>query len=171
MELDYPKNVNKKNVEQPVSLDIGTVAPAEFRITVRMFCQAQNSTEKADVAPESSAESQVTTYESGRRVQLQLKKGHETPEDAMELLQHPVFAAPPEATEATESGDAVEVPAGVSCLCARTSAGECSFHGFQIGGEGLEALEAGPYTLVISSADLADQRILVQLSIPKGKKK
>lgn len=181
MELEYLKTVNKKNVELPVPIDLGTVVPTGFVISVRILCKAQaepDATDGGQPAADSHTGNsglQTMTAESGRSVYLQLQQGHEDPDGTMQPLKQPVFrlqertTTPPEATG--QEGQAEEALAAVESLCAVTAAGECSFQGFQIGGEGLAALEAGPYTLVVSSIGQQDERILVQLNLPKGKKK
>lgn len=177
MELDYPKTVNKKKEELPVPFEVGSVVRAEFRISVRVLCTSPQPDTDADGVQPSAADTQTMTAESGRSVYLYLQQGHEEPEAGMQPVNLPVFKSqrrtttPPEATSTEQDGAIEEAPAGVVSLCAITTAGECSFEGFQIGGEGLESLEAGPYTLVVSSIGLPDARILVQLTLPKGKKK
>ena len=178
LQLEYPKTVNKKNVELPVSMDIGSVIPAEFSVSVRILCEAQDPDAEDGAQPAATHVGlQTMAAESGRTVYLHLQQGHEDLDGSGQPLQQPVFKpqhhtpTPPGGAATTQDGEGAETPAGLQCLCAVTAAGECSFQGFQIGGEGLAVVEPGPYTLVISSQGLADERILVQLSQPKGKKK
>ena len=157
--------------------------PAEFTVSVRVLCQAQQHPDATEGDQPASVDSDLQTMaaESGRTVQLHIQQGHEDPDGSAQPLEHPVFkpqprtpregTTPPEGTTEQGGNEAAEAPTGLHSLCATTVAGQCSFQGFQIGGEGLADVEPGPYTLLFRSRDLEDGRILVQLSQPKGKKK
>jgi hypothetical protein len=181
MELEYPKTVNKKNVEQPVPIDIGSMVPAQFVISVRILCAPQETCtgtqERAGSQTSVSAtQPAIFTAESGRSVYLLLQQGHVDPGSIQPLdirvfLPAPTTAPQGESKPVKEEESAEKAPVGEVSLCAVTTAGRCCFQGLQIGGDGLAPLEAGPYTLLVRSTGLPDQRILVQLSMPKGKKK
>jgi hypothetical protein len=189
LELEYPKNVDKKGNELPLQIEGHVCTSEDFIIKINVMGKSQAYGGLDD----DNGEWEICSFENRRAVKLRLHPGHVVENGALSVaMEGPIFQIQPShAISEISTGDTVGAPFvhetdepiaddGATAMTSfqraaeislSTRRGECILKEFQLGTdeEGGE-LEAGQYTLVFSSAGLPDAHIRVSLKA-KGRKK